>query len=602
MALLPADQRGARDISPTLVANSGAAGTIASGVPFLKLAYRVADKNPWMYPSSSLYQLCNLGREQSIAPLSHDMISSALQLWYSQVHPLFHAAGVHCSTFENTTAAAHVVRKMVSWVAIQPDLISQTEEMSPELARALWQQACSGAPRDSPQGGLQAALSYMPHLIEVWMGAHLSEIQLGEMCTQDLWSDFPGPHCLLGAAVDGSLHTWPTKAAAQTLPFTPTARVSFSAWVSANIAAKGSSCLVQNLLARIAALAHVRVFVAGVLVASDTSAEASRIVDIHLCAAAKGVKGGLTTSTVSWLHCGDGWLGKAETWAHEQGLPAAATEAAAIQADAAVGHCSLLPAGVPCHSLGVLLACSAQEQSACSAWDWAVLHNTPSLAAALVCTAPAPVFWPGTGVVWPVGGAAGDDKPIRAALILTPLAPLWHIQGCVLVPAETFTPVSACTPQEPVALTLGAPHVVCTLPAGVLQANPPVFEPPLPQWKQDAIKRLGNGRYCKVILCFEQEGGVFWPEDAPPFWGIAGCEDTDLGSLASPAGLPPVRYMENYLSMKGVPALVAVFGKLKVSARWSAGSSLYVHFCSQLALTRQQWSPVACHPATLLHT
>jgi [histone H3]-N6,N6-dimethyl-L-lysine4 FAD-dependent demethylase len=40
------------------------------------------------------------------------------------------------------------------------------------------------------------------------------------------------------------------------------------------------------------------------------------------------------------------------------------------------------------------------------------------------------------------------------------------------------------------------------------------FEPPLPQWKQTAIERLGFGNLNKVVLCFER---VFWEPDTNLF-------------------------------------------------------------------------------------
>lgn len=58
--------------------------------------------------------------------------------------------------------------------------------------------------------------------------------------------------------------------------------------------------------------------------------------------------------------------------------------------------------------------------------------------------------------------------------------------------------------------------MLCTLTLGVLkvsiaqsqnQLNCVQFDPPLPDWKQDAIRRLGFGNLNKVILCFDK---IFW--------------------------------------------------------------------------------------------
>lgn len=66
-------------------------------------------------------------------------------------------------------------------------------------------------------------------------------------------------------------------------------------------------------------------------------------------------------------------------------------------------------------------------------------------------------------------------------------------------------------------LLFPADLVLCTLTLGVLkvavspqpsnQMNTVKFDPPLPTWKQDAIKRLGFGNLNKVILCFDR---IFW--------------------------------------------------------------------------------------------
>ncbi|GBP14825.1 Possible lysine-specific histone demethylase 1 [Eumeta japonica] len=66
--------------------------------------------------------------------------------------------------------------------------------------------------------------------------------------------------------------------------------------------------------------------------------------------------------------------------------------------------------------------------------------------------------------------------------------------------------------------------VLCTLPLGVLkiavapngqnQQNYVKFDPPLPDWKVAAIRRLGYGNLNKVVLCFER---IFWDPSANLF-------------------------------------------------------------------------------------
>ncbi|MFW6197643.1 MAG: flavin monoamine oxidase family protein, partial [Myxococcota bacterium] len=56
---------------------------------------------------------------------------------------------------------------------------------------------------------------------------------------------------------------------------------------------------------------------------------------------------------------------------------------------------------------------------------------------------------------------------------------------------------------------LEAEASVITLPLGVLQRAPELFEPPLPETKRTAVAGLGMGVLDKVVLRFP---GVFWPE------------------------------------------------------------------------------------------
>ncbi|KAG7166233.1 Lysine-specific histone demethylase 1A-like [Homarus americanus] len=84
--------------------------------------------------------------------------------------------------------------------------------------------------------------------------------------------------------------------------------------------------------------------------------------------------------------------------------------------------------------------------------------------------------------------------------------------------------------------TLKADAVLCTLPLGVLKQsvcanqNAPhtvTFNPPLPQWKVDAINRLGFGNLNKVVLCFDR---VFWDPNANLF-GHVGSTTASRGEL-----------------------------------------------------------------------
>lgn len=78
--------------------------------------------------------------------------------------------------------------------------------------------------------------------------------------------------------------------------------------------------------------------------------------------------------------------------------------------------------------------------------------------------------------------------------------------------------------------------VLCTLTLGVLkvaiaeqssQMNTVRFEPPLPEWKQSAIQRLGFGNLNKVVLCFDR---IFWDPNTNLF-GHVGSTTASRGEL-----------------------------------------------------------------------
>ncbi|XP_075161176.1 lysine-specific histone demethylase Su(var)3-3 [Haematobia irritans] len=86
-------------------------------------------------------------------------------------------------------------------------------------------------------------------------------------------------------------------------------------------------------------------------------------------------------------------------------------------------------------------------------------------------------------------------------------------------------------------VTYKADLVLCTLTLGVLkiatakeqsqQANTVKFEPPLPDWKQQAIQRLGFGNLNKVVLCFDR---IFWDPNTNLF-GHVGSTTASRGEL-----------------------------------------------------------------------
>lgn len=57
---------------------------------------------------------------------------------------------------------------------------------------------------------------------------------------------------------------------------------------------------------------------------------------------------------------------------------------------------------------------------------------------------------------------------------------------------------------------IDADKVILTVPLGVLKEQTIQFDPPLPDWKQDAVSRLGFGLLNKIVLVFEE-----------PFWDLS---------------------------------------------------------------------------------
>ncbi|XP_013192176.1 lysine-specific histone demethylase 1A [Amyelois transitella] len=102
-------------------------------------------------------------------------------------------------------------------------------------------------------------------------------------------------------------------------------------------------------------------------------------------------------------------------------------------------------------------------------------------------------------------------------------------------PGVVVKAVNPRAPNQP--LTFKGDVVLCTLPLGVLkvavanngqsQQNFVKFDPPLPDWKVAAIKRLGYGNLNKVVLCFER---TFWDPSANLF-GHVGTTTASRGEL-----------------------------------------------------------------------
>ena len=75
-----------------------------------------------------------------------------------------------------------------------------------------------------------------------------------------------------------------------------------------------------------------------------------------------------------------------------------------------------------------------------------------------------------------------------------------HVHG-VYISFLVGTEVTATSTESGCTNTFKADAVVVTVPLGVLKAGAITFQPPLPEWKQQAINDLGFGLLNKVC-CF----------------------------------------------------------------------------------------------------
>ena len=129
---------------------------------------------------------------------------------------------------------------------------------------------------------------------------------------------------------------------------------------------------------------------------------------------------------------------------------------------------------------------------------------------------------------------------------------------------------------------IDAEAVVITVPLGVLKANKPRFQPPLPPPKREALARLGSAIYKKVWLEFREP---FWPPEATfiacgfslgaltPQLTSAPVRafGDDPSSTVQGGSLPAFLLLDNLFHAKGVPVLEAVLtGAL---GTWACGRS-----------------------------
>ena len=101
-----------------------------------------------------------------------------------------------------------------------------------------------------------------------------------------------------------------------------------------------------------------------------------------------------------------------------------------------------------------------------------------------------------------------------------------------------------------------ADRVVFTAPLGVLKEGSIKFEPPLPDWKQDVITRMGFGLLNKLVLVFERP---FWDTERDMF-GLLRSPRTGNGRKQQDyeAGRGQFYLFWNCIKTSGLPVLIAL--------------------------------------------
>lgn len=102
-----------------------------------------------------------------------------------------------------------------------------------------------------------------------------------------------------------------------------------------------------------------------------------------------------------------------------------------------------------------------------------------------------------------------------------------------------------------------ADKVVLSAPLGVLKRQSIAFDPPLPEWKQGAISRLGFGLLNKLILVFDEP---FWDIERDMFGLLHGCSPGTDGSRQEHyrAGRGKFYLFWNCIETSGLPVLIAL--------------------------------------------
>ena len=104
--------------------------------------------------------------------------------------------------------------------------------------------------------------------------------------------------------------------------------------------------------------------------------------------------------------------------------------------------------------------------------------------------------------------------------------------------------------------SIEADKVVMAAPLGVLKEQSILFDPPLPQWKKDSIRRMGFGLLNKLILVFEKP---FWDTERDMF-GLLRQHMTGTGNEQADykVGRGQFYLFWNCIDTSGLPVLIAL--------------------------------------------
>ncbi|KAG0054358.1 hypothetical protein BGZ83_011367 [Gryganskiella cystojenkinii] len=107
--------------------------------------------------------------------------------------------------------------------------------------------------------------------------------------------------------------------------------------------------------------------------------------------------------------------------------------------------------------------------------------------------------------------------------------------------------------------TIACDKTVVTVPLGVLKSRQINFQPPLPEWKENAIRRMGFGLLNKLVLVFDKP---FWDSSVELFGYVGGGKDGssgkgyDLKAYRSSRG--KFYMFWNCIVVSGLPVLVTL--------------------------------------------